>query len=137
MTMKAVSALIVASALLASPAFAGDYGSDRGGMKHGHKMMKHCDEMDECITEGLNLTPDQQTKVRAILDDSRKKREALRNETMQKMRAVLTPEQVKMVDEHRAEIMQFRAEQMKEKAERMEDRADEMKDRQEERRDRR
>lgn len=130
--MKALAALFVASSLLAAPAFA-DYGSDRGGKKHG-SMMKHCDEMDECITEGLNLTPDQQTRVRAILEDSRKKREALRAETMQKMRAVLTPEQVKMVDAHRAEIMEFRAEQMKKKAEHMEDRAGEMKDRQEERR---
>lgn len=133
--MKAITALVVASALLSPLALAEGMSKSDRGMKQGH-MMKHCDEMDECITEGLNLSADQQTKVRAILEDSRKKREALRNETMQKMRAVLTPEQVRMIDEHRAEIMQYRADQMKEKAERMEDRAEEMKDRQEEQRDR-
>lgn len=134
--MKAISAFLVASALLSPLAYAGHHDHGSKGDKHGH-MMKHCDEMDECITEGLNLTPDQQTKIRAILDDSRKKREALRNDTMTKMRAVLTPEQVKMVDAHRAEIMQYRADMMKKKAERMEDRAEDMKDRQEEQRDKR
>jgi len=136
--MKAASALVIASVLLSPPALAEGTtkASDPRGMKHG-QMMKYCDEMDECITEGLNLTPDQKTKVRTILDDSRKKREALRNETMQKMRAVLTPEQVRMVDEHRAQIMQYRADMMKEKAERTEERADEMKEQQEERREQR
>ena len=86
--MKALSALLAASVLLTPLAYAES--RDGKGMKHGH-MMKHCDEMDECITEGLNLTPDQQTKIRAILDDSRKKRDALRNDTMTKMRAVASP----------------------------------------------
>lgn len=137
--MKATSALVIASVLLSPLALAEGTAkaSDPRGMKHGQMMMKYCDEMDECITEGLNLTPDQKTKVRTILDDSRKKREALRNETMQKMRAVLTPEQVRMVDEHRAQIMQYRADMMKEKAERTEERADEMKEQQEERREKR
>ena len=65
----------------------------------------------EQITEGLNLTPDQQAKVQPIIDQAQPKIAEIHREAMQKMKAVmastasqirplLTPEQQKKLDEN-------------------------------------
>jgi Spy/CpxP family protein refolding chaperone len=65
----------------------------------------------ERLTDGLNLTPDQQAKVQPIIDQARPKIEEIHREAMQKMKAVmastaseirplLTPEQQKTLDEN-------------------------------------
>ena len=65
----------------------------------------------ERLTEGLNLTPDQQGKVQPIIDQAKPKIAEIHREAMQKMKAVmastasqirplLTPEQQKKLDEN-------------------------------------
>jgi|SRR6266436_5436143 Spy/CpxP family protein refolding chaperone len=65
----------------------------------------------ERLTEGLNLTPDQQAKIRPIIDQAQPKIAEIHREAMQKMKAVmastasqirplLTPEQQKTFDEN-------------------------------------
>jgi Spy/CpxP family protein refolding chaperone len=65
----------------------------------------------ERLTEGLNLTPDQQAKVQPIIDQARPQIAAIHREAMQKMKAVmentmskirpmLTPDQQKKLDDN-------------------------------------
>ena len=65
----------------------------------------------EQLTEGLNLTPDQQAKVQPIIDQAQPKIAEIHREAMEKMKAVmastvsqirplLTPEQQKKLDEN-------------------------------------
>ena len=76
--------------------------------------------MTKHLTEQLNLTSDQQTKVQGILEEQQKQRESLmqdsslsqdekrakfmeaRKKTMSDIRAVLTPDQQKQFDEMQA-----------------------------------
>lgn len=90
----------------------------------------------------LKLTEEQKQKIQAIHEEARKKHEALREETYQKELKVLTPEQAKKLEAHRAEKMareakkmerdaehmERRAELMEKRAERMQKRADQMKE---------
>jgi Spy/CpxP family protein refolding chaperone len=75
----------------------------RGGGARGRAL--------EQLTEGLNLTPDQQAKVQPIIDQARPQIAAIRREAMQKtkavmdstasqIRALLTPEQQKTLDDN-------------------------------------
>ncbi|MDF2445282.1 MAG: hypothetical protein K0S46_518 [Moraxellaceae bacterium] len=127
--MKLSHALVLACAL-STTAVAEDSdrksGQKSDGAKH-HMMKQSCDEMEDCITEGLNLNDDQRQKIRTIMENARQKRDALREETHQQVRQVLTPEQAKKLDAHRAEMMQYRAERMRDRADRMDDRARDMK----------
>ena len=74
-----------------------------GGGARGHGL--------ERLTEGLNLTPDQQAKVQPIIDQAQPQIAAIHREAMQKMKAVventasqirplLTPEQQKKLDDN-------------------------------------
>lgn len=65
----------------------------------------------ERLTEGLNLTPDQQAKIQPIIDQAQPKVAQIHREAMQKMKAVmastasqirplLTPEQQKKFDDN-------------------------------------
>jgi Spy/CpxP family protein refolding chaperone len=65
----------------------------------------------ERLTEGLNLTPDQQAKVQPIINQAQPQIAAIHREAMQKMKAVventasqirplLTPEQQKKLDDN-------------------------------------
>lgn len=65
----------------------------------------------ERLTEGLNLTPDQQTKVQPIIDQAKPQIAAIHREAMQKMKTVmestasqirplLTPDQQKKFDDN-------------------------------------
>ena len=75
-------------------------GHGRGARGHGL----------ERLTEGLNLTPDQQTKVQPIIDQAKPQIAAIQREARQKMksmmdstvsqiRPMLTPEQQKKFDD--------------------------------------
>jgi Spy/CpxP family protein refolding chaperone len=77
-------------------------GRHRGGAG-GHRL--------EQLTQGLNLTPDQQAKVQPIIDQAQPEIAAIHREAMQKMKAVmdntasqirplLTPEQQKTLDDN-------------------------------------
>jgi Spy/CpxP family protein refolding chaperone len=74
-----------------------------GGGGRGHGV--------ERLTEGLNLTPDQQAKIQPIIDQAKPQVAAIHREAMQKMKAVmdrivsqirplLTPEQQKKLDDN-------------------------------------
>jgi len=75
----------------------------RGGRGFRHSMLQR-------TTDQLNLTPDQKAKVQPIIDQANPQIESIRREAMQKTRAVmdnalaqirplLTPEQLKKLDE--------------------------------------
>ena len=74
-----------------------------GGMRHS---------VLETMTDRLNLTPDQKTKVQPIIDQTNPQIQAIRRDAEQKIRAlvdnavtqirpVLTPDQQKILDESR------------------------------------
>jgi Spy/CpxP family protein refolding chaperone len=82
-----------------------------GGSRHGewHGRADHGMPLDH-MTETLNLTPDQQAKVKPILDQARpqmiaihqeamQKAKAVMDDTMAKIRPMLTPEQQKKADD--------------------------------------
>lgn len=75
----------------------------RGGGGRGHGV--------ERLTEGLNLTPDQQAKIQPIINQAQPQIAEIHREAVQKMKAVmanvasqirpmLTPEQQKKLDEN-------------------------------------
>ena len=75
----------------------------RGGGARGHRL--------EQLTEGLNLTPDQQAKVQPLIDRAKPQIAEIHREAMQKIKSVitstasqirplLTPEQQKKLDEN-------------------------------------
>ena len=77
--------------------------SPRGGGGRGHAV--------ERLTDGLNLTPDQQAKIQPIIDQAQPKIAEIHREAMQKMKAVmvstasqirplLTPEQQEKLDDN-------------------------------------
>ena len=89
-------------ALANDPASAGD--NDGHGRRGGRRASL------ERITDQLNLTPDQKTKIQPILDQARPQLETIHREAMEKTRKVmndtfaqirpmLTPEQQKKLDE--------------------------------------
>ncbi len=89
--------------------------ADQGHMKRGH--MPSAEAQLKHITEALNLTDDQQTKVKSILEDTHKQADAvmddkslsqedrhaklasLHNAAHAKMREILTDEQKKKFDD--------------------------------------
>ena len=75
----------------------------RGGGSRGHRI--------EQLTDGLNLTPDQQAKVQPLIDQAKPQIAEIHREAMQKIKSVitstasqirplLTPEQQKKLDEN-------------------------------------
>ena len=80
-------------------------GHGRGAQGHGHGFGL------ERLTEGLDLTPDQQAKVQPMINQAQPQIAAIHREAMQKMKAVventasqirplLTPEQQKKLDDN-------------------------------------
>jgi Spy/CpxP family protein refolding chaperone len=75
----------------------------RGGGGRGHGL--------EHLTEGLNLTPDQQAKIQPLIDQAKPQIAEIHREAMQKIKSIitstvsqirplLTPEQQKKLDEN-------------------------------------
>ena len=107
MKLKLISLTALTALALGGVAFAQDQDAD-GGQRRGHGGMRH-DPMER-MTERLNLTPEQKTKVQPILDEAKPKMEAIHKEAMEKtkslmddamakIRPLLTPEQQKTLDE--------------------------------------
>jgi Spy/CpxP family protein refolding chaperone len=102
--MKRNFLTLTAAGLIALGGFAFVQAQGRhGGGARGHWL--------EQLTEGLNLTPDQQAKVQPIIDQAHPQIVAIHREAMQKMKAVvdntasqirplLTPEQQKKLDDN-------------------------------------
>ena len=102
-TMKRNFLTLAAAVIIALGGFAIVQAQGPRGGGRGHAV--------ERLTEGLNLTPDQQTKVQPIIDQAKPKMAEIHREAMQKMKAVvastasqirplLTPEQQKKLDEN-------------------------------------
>src|SRR5437773_282016 len=95
---------LATAGLIALGGFAVVQAQDRhGGGARGHGL--------EQLTEGLNLTSDQQAKVQPIIDKAQPQIAAIHREAMQKMKAVLdntaseirpllTPDQQKKLDDN-------------------------------------
>lgn len=135
--MKPLPYLILSATLLSPPALAEGSRQQDPARHHGmdhpagkHAMGRHdCEEMESCFIEELQLSDDQQQKIRGIMQEARKQRDALRNDTFNRIKAVLTPEQTRRLEDHRADMMKYRAERMRERADHMEHRAREMQER--------
>ena len=82
----AVVALLLSSPLLLVRA------DSPGDHPDAQKMHQHMEEREgkhlDAMTKKLNLTPEQQTTVKAALNDQKSKMEALRKESGEKMKAV-------------------------------------------------
>ena len=116
-----------AMAQYGGPQGAPPQGGPMGGHRGGPGMHANVDERVKMLTERLNLTPEQQTKVRTIMEDQQKEMTALRENTsmteqerrskmqeihrngMEQVRSILTPEQQQKMQqmhqnmEHRGE----------------------------------
>ena len=106
-TLAAISALSLGTTLAQTPqpdqqGGRGDRG-DRGGRGQRHNSL-------ERMTENLNLTPEQKTKIQPIIDQAKPQIENIRREAMQKTKAVmdnlraqvrpmLTPDQQKKLED--------------------------------------
>ena len=101
-TLTALSALALGGSTFANDPSDANY-DRRGGRGFRHNPL-------ERITDDLNLTADQQTKVQPILDQARPQLEQIHREAMEKTRAVmqntmaqirplLTPEQQQKLDQ--------------------------------------
>ena len=103
-TFAAIGAIAFAGFAFAEPH--GGFGGCPGGW-HGHGgqgfAMEH-------LTKGLNLTPDQQSKVQPLIDQARpqiiaihkdamEKTHAIMDKTMSQIRPILTPDQQKKFDD--------------------------------------
>jgi Spy/CpxP family protein refolding chaperone len=103
-TMKRNFLTLAAAGLIVLGGFAVVQAQGRHGSgARGHRL--------EQLTEGLNLTPDQQAKVQPIVNQAQPQIAAIHREAMQKMKAVmastasqirplLTPEQQKKLDDN-------------------------------------
>ncbi len=108
MKLKLIS-LTTLTALALGGAALGQGQDTDGSHRPGGRGGKRHDPMEK-ITETLNLTPEEKTKIQPILDESRPKIDAIRRDAMQKSKAVmedtmakirplLTPEQQTKLDE--------------------------------------
>ena len=84
MRKRAITCLQVALvvAAFALPSFAQSSGeTDRKGGRHGHMGMPSVDDHVKHLTKELNLTEDQQAKVKSILEEQQKQMAALRQDS--------------------------------------------------------
>lgn len=131
--MKALSTIALASLFLIPAAYADHHGGKMGKgadmMGKGPGMMMDCPLDKPAMQADLGLSAEQKKKIDSIHEEAMKKHKALRDETHSKVLKVLTPEQAKKLEAHRAEKMENHAEKMEKRAEHMEKRADRMKER--------
>lgn len=89
---------LAAVTLLSFGAFAAD-----GGHRHGGRGF-------ERMAQHLSLTESQQSQLKPIFEAQKAQRKQLRQQFQAQMRAILTPEQVAQLDQHKAERRAERAE---------------------------
>jgi len=114
MKLKLITLTALSALALGGAAFAQDQNTDTP-QRHGGRGWRH-DPMAK-MTESLNLTADQKAKVQPILDaakpqmqeihrDAMQKSKAVMDDTMAKIRPLLTADQQKKLDEMKTERMQ-------------------------------
>jgi protein CpxP len=79
------------------------------------------DDRIEWMTENLDLTAEQQSEIRTILEEQRAQAERQREETRERVDAVLTPEQLARIDERREAGMERRLDRLAEQLDLTED----------------
>lgn len=124
--MKTLSAIALASLLLIPAVHAADAKRPPDPLEKGQGMMKNCPMEKPGMQADLGLSAEQKQKMDAIHQDAMKKHQALREETHQKVLKILTPEQAKKLEAHRAKMMEQHADKMEKKAEHMGKKADKM-----------
>lgn len=122
--------LLIITLLLSPLAQAGDSHRSRpdDARPPERDLEQDCDETEECIVQGLDLSDEQQHQVRDILQAAGKKQEDLRDDTFHRLQDVLTPEQARKLEQHRADILAYRAKRLRQKARQMEQHARELKE---------
>lgn len=104
-TMKRNFLTFAAAGLIVLGGFSVALAQNPRGGSRGHRL--------EQLTEGLNLTPDQQAKVQPVIDQAKPQIAEIHREAMQKIKSVitstasqirplLTPEQQKKLDENQS-----------------------------------
>ena len=108
MKPKLIALTTLTALALGGAAFAQDSASADGGQRRGGRGGMRHDPMERQM-EGLNLTADQKTKIQPILDatkpkmeeihrDAMQKTKAVMDDTMAKIRPMLTPDQQTKLD---------------------------------------
>ncbi|MBA3961760.1 MAG: periplasmic heavy metal sensor [Chthoniobacterales bacterium] len=96
MKLKLISLTALTAFALGGAALAQDQPNDapqgRGG--HGGGGMRH-DPMEK-LTDSLNLTPEQKTKIQPILDEAKPKMEQIHRDAMEKSKAVMDDAEAKI-----------------------------------------
>lgn len=87
-----------------------------------------CDETQPCFLEGLDLDDDQAREARELLEAARKRQDDLRDDTYQRIRDLLTPEQSRHLDDSRTVILMQRARALRHQAGQLQRRASRLKD---------
>src|SRR4051812_1276419 len=87
--MKRILTAVTISGALALGSFAVYAQPHEGGHGHGGKHMRMMGNPLEHLTKELDLTPDQQAKVSPIVDQAKPQIQAIHQEAMEKMRAVM------------------------------------------------
>ena len=149
--MKTRYALALAGMMLVPAAFAADtapaaapaaqpapQAQGRGPMMKGSGQMMqgsgqmmqqdHAPMMDEngplMMRDDLKLTDEQKPKVQSIFQEAKVKHEAIRKETHDKLAQVLTPEQLKKLEERRDMHMDRKADRIEKRKEKIKERQD-------------
>lgn len=114
--MKTRYVLALASMLLVPVVHAADTGQPMPppGMGGSGGPMMDGPMMDgPAMPDDLKLSADQKQKIQAIHADAHKKMQAVQEDTHQQVLKVLTPEQAKKWEEHRAKMMERHEDHMK------------------------
>ncbi len=97
------------------------------GMPEGSDMT--LGQADLSDVDDLKLTADQKQKLQVIRKEADAKHDAIRVETRNKIKFVLTPEQFKQLEAHQKQRMERREDRKERRQERREDRREKMKER--------
>lgn len=76
-----------------------------------------CDSLPLCFRDGMALDAEQEQEVRRILAEALRQREALRAETFQRLRAILSSRQAGLLEERRAALLSGQARRLGARAE--------------------
>ncbi len=108
MNKKIITIALALTLPLTAAAFPGDRGGEHS---YGHR-----GDRIERLAKDLDLSAEQKAKLQEVFDEEKTKREALREETHQRMQTVLTPDQMTKFEElkkQRHEKWQKRREERK------------------------
>ena len=126
-SIKTACAVVVIGLMFAAmPALAQEGGAGQGGGHHRGRMMMSPEERTEHLTQALNLSDDQKSKVLPIFQDEQKQIEAVRSDsslsrddrwakmreihqnTNTQIKGTLNPDQAKKFDEMQQQMEEHR-----------------------------